>query len=392
MKEQTPGSPNGTRPERRDHTGAMENLLMFDGRDEIEELESIDESPEGESAEVQPAPASSLLSEAGAQSVIRSYDQIPEPFALLDEGLGFLFRNKSFKELIKAFGYPETQSFLNTLSRSINTETARSIRESLGHEEKGHAWKGTISHKTKNAAAVITKVHIFPYYSEEREEQPASGKPEAYSVYLDDVTEENKKFLHDMFSSLLEASKLKDNDTGKHIERVNCYASIIAKDMFSNPRWTEVDKDFVENIGFLAAMHDVGKIGTPDDILNKEGPLNEFEWGIMKEHTKNGAFILSSYPNPMAKEIALSHYEWWNGSGYPYNLEGTMIPLSARIVTIADVYDALRMKRSYKPAYSHEIAIRKIKQEREVHFDPELVDLVLSIQEDFAEIYLANAD
>ena len=139
-----------------------------------------------------------------------------------------------------------------------------------------------------------------------------------------------------------------------------------------------MDKDFIEDIGFLAAMHDVGKIGTPDDILNKEGPLNEFEWGIMKEHTKNGAFILSSYPNPMAKEIALSHHEWWNGSGYPYNLEGTMIPLSARIVTLADVYDALRMKRSYKPAYSHEIAIQKIQQEREVHFDPEIVDVVLA--------------
>jgi HD-GYP domain-containing protein (c-di-GMP phosphodiesterase class II) len=390
MKKSSPGGLSETRAERRDHTGAMDSPSMFDDRDEIEELESVDELPEGESVETQVA--SGLLSEAGAQSVIRSYDQIPEPFALLDKGLGFVFRNKSFKELIKAFGYPETQSFLNTLSRSINVETARSIKESLGLEERGHAWKGTISHKTKNAAALITKVHIFPFYSQESQEEPGRDKPEAYSVYLDDVTEENRKFLRDMFSSLLEASKLKDNDTGKHIERVNCYASIIAKEMFNNPRWTEVDKDFVEDIGFLAAMHDVGKIGTPDDILNKEGPLNEFEWGIMKEHTKNGAFILSSYPNPMAKEIALSHHEWWNGSGYPYNLEGTMIPLSARIVTIADVYDALRMKRSYKPAYSHDIAIRKIKQEREVHFDPELVDLVLGIQDDFAEIYLSNAD
>jgi HD-GYP domain-containing protein (c-di-GMP phosphodiesterase class II) len=378
--------------ERRGRAGEMGGNLMWDDRDEIEELEPVDETFEGEVAETEISPPSALLSDTGARSVIRSYDQIPEPLAVLDDELGFVFRNKPFKELIKAFGYPETQSFFNTLSRSINTDTARAIRDSLGRDDMGHAWKGTISHKTKNAAAVITKVHIFPYYASEADETPGRGMPEAFSVYLDDVTEENKKFLRDMFSSLLEASKLKDNDTGKHIERVNLYASVLAKAMFNDPRWPEVDKDFIEDIGFLAAMHDVGKIGTPDDILNKEGPLNEFEWGIMKEHTKNGAFILSSYPNLMAKEIALSHHEWWNGSGYPYNLEGKMIPLSARIVTITDVYDALRMKRSYKPAYSHAIAIQKIRQERDVHFDPDLVDMVLRIHASFSEIYDANAD
>jgi putative two-component system response regulator len=370
----------------------MENSFLWEGQDEIEELEPIDEPIESALSETIPPPPSALLAEAGVRSVIRSYDQIPEPLALLDDSLGFIFRNKPFRDLLKAFGYPENPNFLKTLSRSITPDIARSIRDALDRDEDGHAWKGTISHKAKNAAAVITKVHIFPYYSHEDVNAQRADKPEAYSVYLDDVTEENRKFLRDMFSSLLGASKLKDNDTGKHIERVNLYTSILAQEMFNDSRWPELDKDFIEDIGFLAAMHDVGKIGTPDDILNKEGPLNEFEWGIMKEHTKNGAFILSSYPNPMAKEIALSHHEWWNGSGYPYNLDGKMIPLSARIVTLSDVYDALRMKRSYKPAYSHDIAIQKIKQEREVHFDPDLVDVVLRIQGAFAEIYAANAD
>jgi HD-GYP domain-containing protein (c-di-GMP phosphodiesterase class II) len=372
----------------------MDNFLLWEGRDEVEELESVEEPIEGEGDAALPphTPATALLAEAGARSVIRSYEQIPEPLALLDEGLGFVFRNEPFKELLKAFGYPDTPYFLNTLSRSIDTGTARSIRDALGRDANGHAWKGTISHKAKNAAAVITKVHIFPYYSHEDVKAKRAEKPEAFSVYLDDVTEENRKVLRDMFSSLLEASKLKDNDTGKHIERVNLYASLLAKELFSDTRWPEVDKDFVEDIGFLAAMHDVGKIGTPDDILNKEGPLNEFEWGIMKEHTKNGAFILSSYPNPMAREIALSHHEWWNGSGYPYNKEGSMIPLAARIVTLADVYDALRMKRSYKPAYSHEIAIQKIKQEQKVHFDPDILDVALRMHEKFAAVYAQNAD
>jgi HD-GYP domain-containing protein (c-di-GMP phosphodiesterase class II) len=370
----------------------MENFFMWDGHDEVEELEPLEEPDiEVEAAEERPSPQSPLLEESSLRSVIRSYEQIPEPLAIVDGRLGFVFRNDPFKELMRAFSYPESPALLESLARALSPGLSREIRESLDEASSGHAWKGMIQHKAKTAAAVITKVHIFPYFSEDAG-LARTEKPQGFSVYLDDVTAENHKVLHDMFSSLLEASKLKDNDTGKHIERVNLYASLLAKELFNDQRWPEVDKDFIEDIGFLAAMHDVGKIGTPDDILNKEGPLNEFEWGIMKEHTKNGAFILSSYPNPMAKEIALSHHEWWNGSGYPYNMEGKMIPLAARIVTLADVYDALRMKRSYKPAYSHEVAIQKIRQEREVHFDPELVDVLLRIQDSFAAIYAANAD
>jgi putative two-component system response regulator len=112
----------------------------------------------------------------------------------------------------------------------------------------------------------------------------------------------------------------------------------------------------------------------------------------MREHTKNGAFILSTYPNPMAKEIALSHHEKWNGTGYPFRLEGDMIPLAARIVTIADVYDALRMERSYKPSLSHEVSIQKIIEQSGMHFDPKLVDVFKTAMDDFAIIYKNNAD
>jgi HD-GYP domain-containing protein (c-di-GMP phosphodiesterase class II) len=370
----------------------MENFFLWEGHDEVEELEPVEELDELESVDNALPTTSPLLAESGVQSVIRGYEQVPEPFALLDGDLGFVYCNTPFKALLKAFNYPEAPTFLDTLARSIAPKTALSIKDSLARKDSGRAWKGTIAHKAKNAAAVITKVHIFPFYTSEATPSSRNDRPNGYSVYLDDVTEENRKTLRDMFSSLLEASKLKDNDTGKHIERVNLYTSLLAKELFNDPHWPEVDKDFIEDIGFLAAMHDVGKIGTPDDILNKEGPLNEFEWGIMKEHTKNGAFILSSYPNLMAKEIALSHHEWWNGSGYPYNLEGKMIPLAARIVTVADVYDALRMKRSYKPAYSHETAMQKIRQERDVHFDPELVDAAIHIQDSFAKIFAENAD
>ncbi|WPQ89774.1 HD domain-containing protein, partial [Treponema pallidum] len=138
-----------------------------------------------------------------------------------------------------------------------------------------------------------------------------------------------------MLSSLLQASKLKDNETGLHCERVNHYCRLIAEYLYDINLYPQVDTDFVENIAFLAAMHDVGKIGIPDYVLKKRGGLNELEWELMKEHTINGALILSSYPDPMAKEIALSHHERWDGTGYPFKLEGEMIPLSARITSIA---------------------------------------------------------
>ena len=170
------------------------------------------------------------------------------------------------------------------------------------------------------------------------------------------------------------------------------YYENCSDDMFNRPGCDSIDAEFIDNIGFLASMHDVGKIGTPDDILNKEGPLSDWEWTVMKEHTKNGAFILSTYPNPMAKEIALSHHEKWNGNGYPYQIEGDMIPLSARIVAIADVYDALRMKRSYKEEMTHETAVEKIMESKGSHFDPAITEIFFGIANKFNEIYEANKD
>jgi putative two-component system response regulator len=112
----------------------------------------------------------------------------------------------------------------------------------------------------------------------------------------------------------------------------------------------------------------------------------------MKEHTKNGAFLLSTYPNPMAKEIALAHHEKWDGTGYPYGLAEEMIPLSARIVAISDVYDALRSKRSYKEPMSHEGAIAIIGKGIGTHFDPRIGEAALQLQKEFSEIYSRLAD
>ncbi|OHD27122.1 MAG: hypothetical protein A2064_04380 [Spirochaetes bacterium GWB1_66_5] len=193
--------------------------------------------------------------------------------------------------------------------------------------------------------------------------------------------------LRGTYESLLQAARLKDNDTGYHIERVNRYGSLLAQQLAGLPAYPQVDAEFLQNIAFLAAMHDVGKIGTPDDILNKEGPLEDWQRELMKAHTINGAYILASYPDPMARDIALRHHERWDGSGYPHGLAGEQIPLAARIVAVADVYDALRMRRPYKAPFPHEQAAEKILQGAGSHFDPSLAEVFRQHQGRFAAIY-----
>jgi len=307
------------------------------------------------------------------------------PVVFIDNNMNIIFVNKACQNLFCGFFDLSDTHFVDVFGKSFGIDEMRKIRNTIIAGENGYFWKGEVRIKTRSMISVLIRVYIFPA------ELPAIA-PSEFVVMFDDVTEENKRQTRSTFVSLLEASKLKDNDTGNHIIRVNYYSRRLSEELFrsKNPKYNRIDADFIDNIGFLASMHDVGKIGTPDDILNKEGPLSEWEWTLMREHTKNGAFILSSYPNPMAKEIALSHHERWDGSGYPYQLSGEMIPLAARIVTIADVYDALRMERSYKPALSHDVAVKKMLDGKESHFDPFLVDVFISVKDEFKHIFDDN--
>lgn len=307
------------------------------------------------------------------------------PVLLIDMNFRILYANGSCNNLFTGYFHLQNNLFFDVFGKSLGPEALKEIRQAILFGSHGYSWKGFIKTKTREAGTLQTKVYLFPIMY-------ANQIPNNFIVLFDDVTQENKKLLQSVFISLLEASKLKDNDTGKHIIRVNLYSERLANELYNQPGYEEVDRDFIEDIGFLASMHDVGKIGTPDDILNKEGPLADWEWTIMKEHTKNGAFILSTYPNPMAREIALNHHERWDGTGYPFQLEGSMIPLSARIVTIGDVYDALRMKRSYKEPFNHQTSIEKMIAWRGKNFDPALFDIFMAMNQEFELIYEDNAD
>jgi len=202
---------------------------------------------------------------------------------------------------------------------------------------------------------------------------------------------------------LAKAGEYRDEETGEHIIRVGWYSRILAG-------YLGKQQEYCDMIALAAPLHDIGKIGIPDFVLLKPGKLNSEEWLIMKRHVAIGHHILNKdfysasrlmpeldwssmhkaddYPiMHMAGEIALYHHEKWNGEGYLNGRSGKDIPIEARIVALADVYDALRSERPYKKPFSHEHAVEIIRTERAQHFDPELVDLFLEHENEFSEIY-----
>jgi putative two-component system response regulator len=172
-----------------------------------------------------------------------------------------------------------------------------------------------------------------------------------------------------------EAGHFNDNDTGVHIWRMAEYSAALAAAI----GWDDNDRHLIE---MAAPMHDTGKLGIPNAILRKPGKLDEAEWEIMKTHSRIGHDILAKSDAPlfkMAAEIALLHHEKWDGTGYPLGLAGTAIPESARIIALADVFDALTMKRPYKESWSVERAMETMKSATGHHFDPRLMDAFESI-------------
>ncbi|MEZ9409069.1 response regulator [Vibrio lentus] len=170
------------------------------------------------------------------------------------------------------------------------------------------------------------------------------------------------------------AAEYKDNETGMHVVRMSYYSKILAQQL-------DVDEEWVELLLQAAPMHDIGKIGIPDSILGKPGKLDADEWAIMQTHVNIGGDIIGDNDSTLlklAQEIALYHHEKWDGSGYPHKLSGEDIPLSARIIAITDVFDALTSERPYKEAWSIEKAIELIQEQAGQHFDPNLVPVFIS--------------
>lgn len=191
---------------------------------------------------------------------------------------------------------------------------------------------------------------------------------------------------------LAKLAEHRDNETGDHIHRIQDYTVMIAEQLRKTPEFSDyITDEYIEDLHISSLLHDIGKVGIGDAILLKEGLLNKEEFERVKQHPQIGYNVIKEIEEhiqgesiyAMGKEIALSHHEKWNGTGYPLGIKGDDIPLSARIIALADVYDALRSQRPYKKALNHEKSVQIIVEGKGKHFDPKIVDAFLKISELF---------
>jgi response regulator RpfG family c-di-GMP phosphodiesterase len=202
--------------------------------------------------------------------------------------------------------------------------------------------------------------------------------------------------------TLISLSKARDNETGNHTVRTQNYVKILAEHL--QRRDNALDDEFVELVYGAAPLHDIGKIGIPDEILLKPGSLDDEQWRIMKTHAMIGENVLTSAALKnegsekqrsflrIAREIAGAHHEHWDGSGYPRGFVGEEIPLSARLMSVADCYDALTSARSYKRAWLHEDAVAEIRGMSGTFFDPDVIGAFVAEAERFREIAVRFRD
>ncbi len=255
---------------------------------------------------------------------------------------------------------------------------------------------GAVDYITKpiNPAVLFARVDTHLQLKKMRDELLEKNR------YLEDEVEKRTReisIIQDVtIFAMGSLAEMRDNETGNHIRRTQYYVKILAGHLANKGYFKETLTK--ENINLLfksAPLHDIGKIGISDSILLKPGRLTPEEFEIMKEHTTIGRDAITSAESLLdvessflrfAREITYSHHEWYNGKGYPQGISGDEIPLSARLMAIADVYDAARCKRVYKASKDHRTVVGEIIAERGTHFDPVIVDAFIELKDKFEEI------
>jgi len=195
--------------------------------------------------------------------------------------------------------------------------------------------------------------------------------------------------------ALAKLAESRDPETGAHLERVQSYSRVLAQRLAGRPKFRgEIDAEFIRLIHLTSPLHDIGKVGVPDSVLLKQGRLSDREFAVMKSHAMLGAETLDAalrrFPGAkflqMARDIAATHHEHYDGNGYPAGLKRDEIPLAGRIVAVADVYDALTSKRVYKDAFTHDVAKSIILEGSGSHFDPDIVEAFVEAEADFLAV------
>lgn len=271
--------------------------------------------------------------------------------------------------------------FISALHEPINEENGITL--------------GAVDYITKPFSPAIVKARIHNHLQLKRHQ-------DHLQELVRERTEELELTQEATIESMAVLAEYRDPETGGHIRRTQNYVKTLARRLSQNPRYTPQLSDSIIDLLYRSApLHDIGKVGIPDHILLKPGKLSKEEFTIMKKHAAYGYDAIRSTEKKLDKqvtflqyaaEIALGHHEKWDGSGYPQGLSGETIPLSGRLMALADVYDALISKRVYKPPFPHAKAVAIIKEGRGTHFDPELGNCFLDLADDFRQIAIRFAD
>lgn len=283
----------------------------------------------------------------------------------------FLSKEISYIEPVKEDQFRKFDGFLS-FSPDIVVETLKVMKKILS--KYGIEYNLLKFNYKKGEQDIITKKMSFFLNRTLSEIEDKSSELITKNTLLENALNENGELTNEIIKRLCYAAEYKDEDSALHMARVCFYASILY-------RMVEPSVEKNQLMNYAALMHDIGKIGTPDAILLKPGKLTADEFNIMKNHTIIGARILANSKRDIIKmghEIAFNHHERWDGNGYPSSIKGNNIPLTARVVAIADVFDALSTERVYKKALPMETCIKILNEERNKQFDGELVDLFLN--------------
>ncbi len=327
------------------------------------------------------------------------YDNITDMVILVNTGRNIQMANPSFYECM---GIPRTESVTIPFMSIVHPDNARLIEGELLVRLLKENDINDVQFRVVNREGVTMDVECNAHLIRK------DGNIIGCQMVLRDITA-RKQLERDLLESyrhaqnaraaaiigLAKLAEYRDKETGAHLERIREYARIIAQELSTRPEYRDhITWEYIEDIYNSAILHDIGKVGVPDAILLKEGSLNQDESEHIKRHPVLGGDALKAVESQiegqsfltLGKEIAYCHHEKWDGSGYPKGMKGEEIPLSARIVTLADVYDALTSERTYKEAFSHEEAKSIIMADRGKQFAPDVVDAFVAHEKEFRRI------
>ncbi|MDL2267482.1 two-component system response regulator [Desulfovibrio sp. OttesenSCG-928-G15] len=357
------------------------------------------------------------MTQVAEKPTILVVDDTPDNITLLCSLLGDQYRNKvatnGAKALKIAHAEPHPDLILldimmpemdgyevcRRLKEDTNTENIPVIfltaKTQEGDETKGFEL-GAVDYITKPIVPPILMARVHTHLALRDARKFLEQQNEVLEEQVEERTRQLAALQDAIIIAMASLAETRDNDTGHHIRRTQHYVRELALCLKRQPKFSEIiDDDFVAIIYKTAPLHDIGKVGVPDRVLLKPGRLTEDEFEEMKLHTVHGRDAIITAEKSMeapvsflitARDIAYCHHEKWDGTGYPQGLAGESIPLPARLMAIADVYDALITKRIYKDAMPHEEAVKIIEAGRGTHFDPDAVDAFSEIKEKFDSI------